>query len=199
MAVGYMSESDRKVLHDALIAAEKRTHAHLAVVITPISERYLMYPLAWAVAGTFAAGAALAAFWPHLPLRFGLVIEADFFVGLALILDWLPVRLLLVPRRIKHKHCTVLARREFAARILADPKHRPGLLLFVSLRERYVEVLADNALHTRVGEHTWDGLVSGLIEVLKADRPMIGGLTDSVETCAQILESHCSPIAEENF
>lgn len=191
--MGYMSEDDRRRLHDALSAAEKRTHAHLAVVITPISERYLAYSLVYSAAGAFAAGVVLALFWPQVPLRAGIFIEADFLIGLAVLFQWAPLRLLLVPHHVKHKRCADLARREFAARILADPRHRPGLLLFVSLRERYVKILADHSVHTKVGEGAWDRIVADFIAILKADRPKIAGLVACLEACAEILESHHPP------
>lgn len=106
-----------------------------------------------------AIGGLLAIFWPLLPLPIGFLIQAGTFAGSALIFDWLPLRLLLVPGRIKREHCVGLARREFAARILADHEHRPGMLLFVSLGERHVEILADNA-YTCVGRATWNRAIA---------------------------------------
>ena len=36
-------------------------------------------------------------------------------------------------------------------------------MLFVSLAERYAEVVADAGINSRVPQETWDGVVAGLI------------------------------------
>lgn len=185
-----MSDDDRRRLHELVTSVEHRTGTHFALVVTPLSDRYLFFPLMWATAAAFAAGGLLAIFWPHLSLRTGFLIEAGTFASLALILDWLPLRLLLVPDRIKREHCTGLARREFAARILADREHRPGMLLFVSLGERHVEILADNALHAQVGEDAWARLVADFVAAPKAGHSIVDGLVSSAETCLSMLETH---------
>ena len=195
MKMKHMSEEDHRRLHEVMATIKQRTSAHFALVVTPISDRYLLFPLLWAAAVAFVVGGILAIFWPHLPLRVGFLIEAGTFASLALVFDWLPLRLLLVPGRVRRDHCTGLARREFAARILADHEHRPGMLLFVSMGERHVEILADNALHTRVGEEAWRRVVAGIVAAPKAGQSIMDGLVSSIEACATMLEMHYPPIA----
>jgi putative membrane protein len=185
-----LSEDDYRRLHEALTAAEQRTSAHFALVIAPVSERYRLFPPIWAAAAAFAAGAVLAIAWPDLPLRIGFLIEAGTLAGLTAIFDWLPLRLRLVPGRVKREHCAAFARREFAARILADHEHRPGLILFVSLGERHIEILADRALHARVGEEAWRQLVADFVAAPKAGQAIVDGLITSIEACGAILELH---------
>jgi len=108
---------------------------------------------------------------------------------LSLILDWLPLRLRLVPRRAKHAHARQLAHREFAARILAAAPHRNGVLFFVSLGERYVEVIADRDIHARVPEGIWDRIVADFIAAVKAGR-LADGFIAAIEACAAVLETH---------
>jgi putative membrane protein len=188
-----ISEEDRHRLNDAVDAIKRRTSAHFALVVTPVSDRYSHYPLLWAAAITLVTGGVLGIVWQQLELRTGFLIEAATLASLALIFDWLPLRLLLVPARIKREHCVDLAHREFAARILADSEHRPGMLFFVSLGERYVEILADNALHIRVGEDVWGRIVADFVTALQADRLIIDGLIASLDACGSLLGKHYPP------
>ncbi|OYW34979.1 MAG: hypothetical protein B7Y12_11220 [Rhizobiales bacterium 24-66-13] len=190
MKMKCMSDDDSRRLHELMTTVERRTGAHFALVVTPLSDRYLLFPLIWAAAAALAVGGLLAIFWPLLPLPIGFLIQAGTFASSALIFDWLPLRLLLVPGRIKREHCVGLARREFAARILADHEHRPGMLLFVSLGERHVEILADNALHTCVGEAAWNRAIATFMTAPKPGNSIADGLIGSIEACAATLEMH---------
>ena len=67
-----------------------------------------------------------------------ILIELAVAIALTLIFDWLPIRLRLVPARVKHARAQQLAHREFNAHELAKPEQPHRILLFVSTGERYV-------------------------------------------------------------
>lgn len=184
-----LSADERERLHAAIAEAESRTHARFVLSVVPASDRYLLFPLLWGALLALLAGGLLAVFWPALPLRYAFSIEAAIFVGLSLLLDWLPLRLLLVPPHIKRAHAHNLAHREFAARILANPEHHDGILFFVSLGERHVQVLGGRDLHTRVDEADWNRIVADFIAEVKAGR-ISDGVLAAIRSCGTILERH---------
>ena len=96
----------------------------------------------------------MALFWPGMALSRAFLCEALAFVTFSILFDWLPMRLLLVPASLRRARARDFAHREFAAQILTT--HQGGMLLFVSLGERAVELLADRELHARVGQQAWD-------------------------------------------
>jgi hypothetical protein len=63
--------------------------------------------------------------------RTTILIQLSFLIVLTLLLDWLPIRLSIVPERVKHAHARQLTHREFNAHIAEGPK-RNRILLFVS-------------------------------------------------------------------
>jgi putative membrane protein len=184
-----LSVAERERIHAATAAVERRTSALFALTIVPVSERYLLFPLVWGAVLALAGTGVLALIRPDLGVGLGFVINAALFIVLSLVLDWLPLRLLLVPRRAKHAHARQLAHREFAARILANAQHRNGVLFFVSLGERYVEIIADRDLHARVPEGAWDKIVADFIAAVKAGR-LADGFIAAIEACAGLLETH---------
>ncbi|HXL99087.1 MAG TPA: hypothetical protein VN932_04085, partial [Rhizomicrobium sp.] len=105
----------------------------------------------------------------------------------ALAFDWFALRLLLVPGHVKREHARALARREFAARILSPSSE--GLLFFVSLGERYVELLATPKVHAAVGEAAWNAIVADFTAAAKAGR-VTDGLVAGIEACAGHLAAH---------
>jgi putative membrane protein len=184
-----LTTADRERIHAATAAIEHRTNALFALAIVPVSERYVLFPLVWAAVLALSATGLLAFLHPELGIVPGFVINAALFIVLSLVLDWLPLRLGVVPRRVKHAHARQLAHREFAARILANAQHRNGVLFFVSLGERYVEIIADRDIHARVPAGTWDKVVADFIAAVKAGR-LADGFIAAIEACATLLEEH---------
>jgi putative membrane protein len=68
-------------------------------------------------------------------------------------------------------------------------RDRTGILLFVSLFERRVVVLADSGIHQRVAPGEWDGIVAGVVLGIHAGRPG-AALIGAIRECGQLLERH---------
>jgi putative membrane protein len=187
-----LTADEQARLHAAVAAVERRTSARFALAIVPVSDRYLLYPVLWGAAAGLLAVGGLALLRPDLAIGSGFLVDAAVFGALALALDWLPLRLAVVPRRIKHYHASLFARREFAARILANAEHRNGVLLFVSLGEHYVEIVADRDIHALVAAGTWEGIVADFAAAVKAGR-LAQGFLAAVEACGAVLETHYPP------
>ena len=103
--------------------------------------------------------------------------------------EWLPLRLLLVPRHAKHWECWEMAHRSFAARVLAQTDRKTGILLFVSLGERYVEVVTDRDVDLHVQQSTWDAVIADFTRAAKQGR-LADGLVAAVDACTKVLETH---------
>jgi putative membrane protein len=183
-----LSPQEHERIAAAIAALERRTRAEFALVVVPVSDRYSLFPVMWGAILALIVTGLLALLRPELTIGEGFLADAALFVVLSLALDWLPLRLGIVPARIKRAHARQLAHREFAARILARAQHRSGVLFFVSLGERYVEVIADRDIHARVAEGTWDKLVGDFIVAVKAGR-LADGFIAAIETCAALLET----------
>ncbi len=178
-----LSEEARKAIHTAITDAEAKSSVRFACVVLPASDRYALYPLLFGTLMAFAAGAGLALFARHTSLRDGVVVEAAVFAAAALAADWFPLRLSLVPGRAKRDHARVMAHREFAARILAPADHREGVLLFVSLGERTVEIIATQGVHRKVGDAAWNTIVADFLAAAK-DARIAEGVVAAIGACA---------------
>lgn len=184
-----LGPAEHQRIDGALTAAERSTGAHFALAVVPASDRYALFPLAWAAVLALSATGVLALIKPALTIGEGFLVDAGLFILFALLLDWRPLRLRIVPAATKRKHARALAHREFASRILADARRRNGVLFFVSLGERHVEVLADRETHARVPPGTWEKLVADFIAAVKADR-LGDGFVAAIEACGAVLSEH---------
>lgn len=180
-----LSANDRASLRAAVAEAESRTGMHLAVVVVPASDRYLMYPLAYGAFFALVLGGATALIWPGTMIGPAVLGQTLAFVAFSLVFDWLPLRLLLVPPTVQRARARNLAHREFAARILTT--HRGGMILFVSQGERYVELLADRETHIRVGQAAWDRIVGQLASDART-KPLSECLVAAISACSAAIE-----------
>jgi putative membrane protein len=187
-----LGADDRARIHAAKAAVEQRTAAELAVVVVPVSDRYPFVGLVWAAAAAFGVAVIVALVAPDLEPVEALAIQAVALVLFALLFDWMPVRIRLAPRHLKHARARQLAHREFAAHVVSGGAHRNRVLLFVSLGERYVEIIADRGTHNLVPEGTWDRIVAEFLAKVKAGA-VADGVLAAVAACGQVLETHHPP------
>ena len=175
---------------DAAIAEIGRsTAADLCVVVTRVSDRYSLYPVAWAAIGALLLGALASVLRPDIASRTTIVIQLWFLIALTLLLEWLPVRLSIVPKRVKRAHAWQLAHREFNAHAVANPKQQHRILLFVSLGERYVEIVADHETHALAPAGAWNKIVDEFLTTVKTGR-VADGVVTAIQACGAILEQH---------
>jgi putative membrane protein len=183
-----LSEADRARVIEAIRRAETRTSGEIYCVFARSSSGYRVFPLAWA---------AVVALLIPLPLIYltawpAGVIYALQLAGFLATLYGLArerIRYKIVPPRTKRERAHQEALRQFAAHGLAHTELRTGVLIFVSIAERYAEVLADSGIDQKVSPDVWDGVVSTLTSAFASGKPA-DGLVSVIETCASILEQH---------
>lgn len=84
------------------------------------------------------------------------------------------IRFVTSRERLAHK-VTLCAEQAFYKHGLHHTQGHTGVLIFVSLLERRVHVLADKGINDRVPAGTWDGLVNGIIDGIR-----MGQATDAI-------------------
>ena len=189
---------ERARVEAAVQAAEQQTSAEIVPVIVGRSG---LYREAHHRAGLLSAVVALAvlltietAWFPwgwqasNAVWLLGITVLA-YSVG-AWIGTWPAVLRLFTSRgRMRHK-VQMRAERAFAQQGLAHTRERTGLLLMVSLLERQVYVLPDQALQALVSVDQWQEIVSVVVERLKAG-DLAGGLCRGIEASGVLLSRAC--------
>lgn len=182
-----LTASEHERIAAAIAAAEKRCNTNFVLTIVPMSDRYRLYaPIVGALIAIVAEGIA-ALLWPDLGIRAGFLIAVVLFLAATLALEWMPLRLLVVPKRVKHKRAREFAHREFAAGILASAAQKGGVLLFVSLGEHYAEILADRGIDARVPQGSWDRIVGDFVAAVRDGR-LAEGCIGAIEAAASAIE-----------
>jgi len=186
----FSSEEERRV-SDAITQAERKTSGEIVVVVAARSDTYLYIP------PLIAALLSLLLPWPLIFFT-KLDVEAIYLAQLALFLVLtallLPpaVRTALVPQHIKRLHAHRRAVEQFMAQNLHTTTGHTGVLIFVSVAERYAEVLADAAIDARVPPGTWKSVVADLTSAFAGGNPA-DGLVAAIAAAGTHLARHFPP------
>lgn len=186
-----LSESDHQRIETAVTALEANSSAELAVVVAHQSHDYGAYPFLWSAAAGLFAGGLLAVGWSDARATDVILIEGLVFTLSYLVLHFTGLGLALIPARLKSAHARRLAATEFATLVAGHTTKRAGLMLFVSLAERHVEILVDRGIDDKIPKERWRAIV----ERFGADRrrAIADRIVAAVEQCAAILAPHLPP------
>jgi putative membrane protein len=187
--MSFLSEEDRRRIASAVRKAEQRTAGEFVTVIARRADTYLVNPLLIATAIALALPGAL---W-LLDLTHSFIalyaLQLTAFIVLTLLLCWQRIAVMLVPERIKAARVATRAREQFLLRGLTRTHARAGVLLFVAVAERRVELIADEGIHARVAPGTWDAIVAGFTASVREGR-IADGFVTAIETIADSLAAH---------
>lgn len=186
-----ITPEDEKRIADAIRTAEQKTSGEIFCVMASASSSYEFVPIARAAIIALAAPLPLY-FLTHLWWDQIYYVQLAIFLGLAILfsLPWL--RHPLVPRWIKRDRASAEARKQFAAHGLHLTDERTGVLIFASIAERYVEIVADAGIDSKVSQEVWDKAVAALIKAIKAGEPVEGFLR-AIQICGDVLAEHFPP------
>ncbi len=84
------------------------------------------------------------------------------------------------------------ARHHFAASGAQLSDAEPHVLIFASLKDRQVELVAHDAIHRAVGAGQWNASVAAVIDGMKVGKPGDGFVT-AIGICGAALAQHFPP------
>jgi putative membrane protein len=186
-----ITKEDHAAVAAAIRAAEQHTSGQIVCVLAHASSDYAYVPPLW------AALVALVLPWPliaftQLSIQWIYLAQLILFVAATLILSWPPLRILLVPRAIRRAHAHRAAIEQFFARGVSRTRERTGVLIFVSLAERYARILADEGLAAKVRKAEWQSAVDQLTAHMRDGR-IASGFLAAIERCGGVLAAHAPP------
>jgi putative membrane protein len=183
-----MTKDDADRIEAALRAAEARSGGPIVCVLARASAPYETAALIWSTVVALAAPWPLLFFTDFSAERIFILQLAIFLVALAV--TSLPgVRERLTPRALRRSHAHRAALEQFVIRGLAHAAERNGVLIYVSLAERYARVIADDGAAKAIPQKEWRAIVDRLTGDMKSGattEALIGAAT----RCGELLAAH---------
>lgn len=164
-----LSAGDHARIADTVRNVEKSTSGEIYCVVSRRSDDYFfpsaffaglsimiaMVPAAWITGSGWDVG------HPALLPAAGLAALAT-----ALFVLWLVpgLRILLVPRWLRYRRASSNAVAQFLSHNIHVTENRTGVLIFISLGERYAEIVADSGINAHVDQAFWNDIVASLTD-----------------------------------
>ena len=118
-----------------------------------------------------------------------LAIQLLTFVLVAAFLCIPKIHVALMPRATRRAVAHRAAMEQFRARGIARTEDRCGILIFVSLEERYARVVVDDGIASRVPQAQWQQAVDALTAHMRDGR-IADGFIAAIQACGKELAAH---------
>lgn len=180
-----LSEEECRRIGEAIRAAERRSGADIVCVLARSSSDYSAVPVLW------AALIALTAPWPLIAFTGWSVtrifaVQILVFMACTVVMSAAPLRMALVPRAVRRARAHRAAVEQFHTRGLARTQSRRGVLVYVSMEERYVRILADAGISEKVPDARWRPVIEALVGKLRSGA-VAEGIEEAVAACGNLM------------
>jgi putative membrane protein len=186
-----LADADRTRIVEAIREAEAATAGEIYVVIARAADDYRFVPILW------AALLALLVPWPlhvltNLSAGTILLVQAVTFVWIAVGASHPAVRYRIVPASIAAEATRKAAQSLFLAHGVHQTEARTGILIYVTLAERRVEIVADAGINAKVEQAAWDELAREIVVAARA-KAIADGIIAAVRRAGSLLAAHFPP------
>lgn len=199
-----LSKNDMEKIGSAVKNAESKTSGEIATAIIKESYDYAIYELMFAVITGLVYFVAMMFFlgnveqllqenfWDYsvhyLVMFYGfstfIIITLFYFIANISSIDRL-----IVPKKIRNRKVQERATRYFMESGVFNTKDRTGILIFISIMERRVELLADSGINKKINPEKWQNIVDNIIKGIK-ENDITSRLITSINECGDLLEKH---------
>jgi putative membrane protein len=211
----HLSEDDHSKVTHAVAEAESKTDGEIVTIVSDISDDYRETAYVWAALMALASLAAfalaqgyflglvskLAGEWNHVVTPAEYVAAAG-SVALTVwlvtwgALHWRPLRLALTLPFVKRAAVRARAIDLFRVGTEARTKGQTGILVYLSLTEHRAEIVADEAIASKVSGEVWGDAMLALVK--HSRKGDIGaGMAEAVRQIGAILAEHF-PVGDKN-
>lgn len=202
----FFSDEERRRIREAVSEAEKSTSGEIIPMVATASGKY---ERADDLVGLgFALITAAVLWWSSLPARnpgdwseaFASVSLLDLLILLAAMLvsfivgaavgsnvAWL--RRFFASRDQLRRNVERGAAVAFFKNDISSTRERTGILIYISLFERMVRVIGDEAIATKLTNQDWQQLCTLVLEGIRAGQPT-EGIIAGIKRCGEILKEH---------
>jgi putative membrane protein len=189
VTMAFLTDHDRQKIASAITETERTTGGELVAVVAQAASDYRYVTVLGPALAALLLPAILLTIEPGMSAWTLYLAQAATFIVLALLAHLPPVRMALIPDTMKRRRASRLAREQFFEQRLHLTQARTGVLIFVSVAEHYVEIIADEGINALVPPGTWDRAVTDFVERVRAEQ-IAEGFLAVIEVVGTRLAEH---------
>jgi putative membrane protein len=119
-------------------------------------------------------------------------VQVAIFIVLGLLFWWSPLAQRWAPEGVRRDRVHEMALKQFLARGVHLTADRTGVLIFVSLKDRMTEIVADEGIYAKVSPDVWAEADAALLSGIRRD-DVIAGFEAAITIVGGVLAEHFPP------
>jgi len=193
----FLVDQDRERIRRSIEAAEARTRGELVTVIAQAADEYRYIPSLWALLLAYLTSPLGRLLGLELSPGHWDLVQLAAFAALAALFLLTPLKYRMIPQAVKAQRASRLAYEQFIRQGVHLTAHHTGILLFVSVAEHHVEIIADQGIAERVAAERWQQIVDAFTAQVRQGR-VADGFVGAIEALGALLAEHQDLLAPED-
>ena len=194
--MNHISHETKQKIEKAIFEVEKKTSSELIAVVTEKSGEYLYISLLLTSLASLLIPFGLLFFAPDMEAKS--IYEAQLlgFMLFMVLFNVPKVLFYLLPKSVFVKAAKFKAYETFRILGLQKTRNYQAVMIFVSLYEQYIEIIADSAISAKIDNALWQSMIDAFVEKVKNEAFEEGYLQAINEVGALLV--HHFPIEKED-
>jgi putative membrane protein len=189
----FLSSSERLQIEERVAAAEKRTSGEIVVMVVPSSYHYPLASMLGSLLTAMIISIAVTFYVERFVGKEGMwffpaLFSLTFILLHELIKRTPSLKRFFVTRSDMKEEVEEAAIQSFYYRDLNQTVDHTGILIYISLFEHNVRVIADRGINDKVNKDVWQEIVTIIVGGIKA-KTQAAAIAAAVDRCAEILST----------
>jgi putative membrane protein len=165
---------------------EAKSSCELVAMITQKSDEYTFIPIMYAALFSLIYPMFHFTFFTTTDLLTIYNMQLLVFAVILLIVQNPYIKYALIPRSVKHKRASHNAHKQFIIQGLHRTSSHQAVLFFVSMKEKYVEIIVDSGISEKIDNEFLENVVHHFTQKVKKG-DFAEGYLDAIEMCSNKL------------
>ena len=185
----YINEDTKSKIKNMIGEIESKSDAEVVVVVTDSCDRYRYSIFLYAFLSTLIVPFLIKLSGINFDQNetFALMMATFLFVTVSL--EYSEFKYKIIPKKVKIDRCESVAFKQFEKLGINKTANHKALLIFVSVKERHIRVLADKNINDKASQDFWNEIVYDFSKLTK-EQDINSALLSIVKKCGDFLEKN---------
>ncbi len=165
---------------------EKKSSCEFVAMVAQKSDDYIYIPIMYAALFALVYPIVHFTFFPDISSQYMYHTQLLLFAVVLIVVQNSYLKSLLIPRAVKHKRASHYAHEQFITRGLHKTSNKQAVLFFVSMKEKYVEIIVDSGVSEKIDNDFLEDVVDQFTQKVKKG-DLEEGYLEAIDRCANKL------------
>lgn len=182
----HLNDNEKNEISKEIESLEEQSSAELVAVITKQSSSYRFETILVSILFTILISILILIIENISPIKMFQWQIMSFVLVYFILYKFETILFKLLPKTYKYEKTSTYANKQFSNLGLQTTKTKQAIMFFVSIDEKYVEIITDSAIKEKIDNSYWQDIVNEFIKDVKKDK-LANGYLKAIKSCNKIL------------